>query len=64
MIWPVDGPPAICQAVITLENMPLRWESGRRESNPHDQLGRLRPTVPLSCCGPGQGGFAGHRESP
>ena len=53
VIWPACGPPGGVwhQAAFEIQRLPVRAgdgalfqdiESGRRESNPHDQLGRLR----------------------
>jgi hypothetical protein len=43
-IWPTDGPTSAHRAAIAFENVSFNWWSGRRESNPHDQLGRLLPS--------------------
>jgi hypothetical protein len=49
VIWPVNGPPELSREV---RNEASTCESGRRESDPHDQLGRLvaHSGQPLQLC--------------
>jgi hypothetical protein len=40
-----NGHAALSRYPKRVRKMPLNCESGRRESNPHDQLGRIRPYI-------------------